>query len=431
MLSRMKINRKKITIEFHLTHYQRDEYGNVETLFFVDQVGSVLSIGYNQFEDYNLGIRVVIDEYVYHNLKGKGITLNSCESVESIATNSEIFSKKNKETNRETRNEQTVLPSPEDTLKQDIVEPQPIEPKKEVVILRRLFRKHLIKKSINRFTGQEDTIIKFNDTERNALYITEEQYYGLTSSTDVNDFLIIEISQSDLERDLERTRKMYAENNSANISPESIRYLKVLGPNEFDHSILNEIFNGKWRKDERYNSNDILDLHERIRRWREERNMRREERSQNRDSEPRNENIRNENQPDYGFNVPVITPITTQVSSQPQQESQVPEQVTQNVVQLEKVDGRKAGAQRRWERINRQAHVIEQQAELIKQLRQRIEYLESTKEMSNTEIQQAQIINDLTMRISQLEAQNKEFLRLKRIFNGEDDEFLGIIQPIS
>lgn len=405
MLSRMKINRKKITIEFHLTHFQRDEYGNIETLFFVDQLGTVLTIKYNQSEDYNLGIRVVIDEYVYHNLKGKGITLNSCESVESIATNSEIFPKINKETNRETRNEQTVLPSPEDSLVKGNLESKIEEPRKEVVILRRLFRKHLIKKSINRFTGQEDTIIKFNDTERNALYITEEQYYGLTSSTEVNGFLIIEILQSDLERDLERTRKMYAENNSANISPESIRYLKVLNPNEFDHSILNEIFNGKWRRDERYSSEDILDLHERIRRWREERNMRREERSQNRDSEPRNENIRNENQPDYDFNIPVVTPITTQVPSQLQEEEvQVPEQIIQNEVELNKVDGRKAGAQKRWERINRQAHVIEQQAALIKELRQRIEYLE---------------------------AENNELIRLKKIFNGEDDEFLGIIQPIS
>jgi len=369
--------KRLLTIEFKPNFVQTDENGQIETLFFQDDHGTEISLNYNPNADYSKGILVTIEEAKYKVYKGKMIGSSACELIVSIASKTEI---------RESEKE----------IKSEAIKPAEVnietlsEEEENDVELTILFKMSIFKNSTDKDTNQEVRIVRYNDSSGNNFYLTENEYEMLFGKKYFNKFIALTMSLEDIKRDFERTKLRYPESTRANISWKSVRTAKELSSSEYDWTLLEEILEGQRVGDPRYNTTSIFNLYQEIFRSREEERKRREA--------------------ELEFNAPIVAPVNT-TNPQIQKPTLEP-----------KVDGRRAGAQRRVEKMR-------QDQEMKNMLERRVIELENI--IKNLEANLQGRERELAHLRSEYSATRANYEKLRRIFDGEDDSYTAVIYPIS
>ncbi len=324
------LNKKIIQVDFQLSFIQRNEEGAVEALFFIDEMGTEFVLPFDPRNNYNFGICVEINERYYQVCKGKRFDILATEKVISKATGIEI---KNHKNNKE-------------------------------FLINVLLRKN---KSINfqdKVTGDEVELIRYIDASGNNLYLNKQDFYEIFLSEEEKEYAVISFTYSDLERDYQRTIKKFPNANYTNISPRTVKKGRLLNHDEYDYSILEEIFKGQRARDEKYNGENFYEVFKEIK------------------SNKNEIKIKPDEEIDYGF-------IEIEGSRQ------IPENESQKIDNLEKQ--------------------IKNMQGMIQNLKK--ENSEQKKELGrlNTEFQKTR----------------EDYQRLRRIIDGEDEEFTAVIYPVS
>ena len=132
---------------------------------------------------------------------------------------------------------------------------------KEEKMLRVLFKKNKDVRFKDEATGNIVDLIKYSDAQGNNTYLSFQEHQRIFQSGQVTEFILLEYTYDSLIRDFQRTKLKYPDSRTANIKSYSILTGKLLDSNEFDYSILEEIYQGRRNgRDTRFHG-EVLEIY--------------------------------------------------------------------------------------------------------------------------------------------------------------------------
>lgn len=277
-----------------------------------------------------------------------------------------------------------------------------IKPKEEIpqeFLITVLFKKTNSMKFQSKKNGEDVELHRYIDAVGNNFYIQQEELYEIFLTDELMEYATISFTYADLQKDYERTQKKFPNTTAANISTKSARKGKMLDEKEYDYTILNEIYRGQKSRDERYNGENFYEIYSQVLSQREKERLLEDEYG-------------------YGF---IGKPVEQTLET-------APDEVKEETIE-DKRAGWKRGAAKREQARKEVVQALEQSIQRIATLEaQMIAMQEIINNLSTENRDQKTEVQRLKQ---ELNSTREDYIKLRRIFDGEDDKFTAVIYPVS